>query len=75
LVSVLCVQPTSIGRLCKEIIEIFRLRRECGLFSRNNLKENTGAVQKKGQPLYFACQPVHSDGAPLVWHFCIGKKN
>ena len=30
MVSVLCVQPTSVGWLCKEIIKIFRLRGSAG---------------------------------------------
>ena len=30
MVSALCVQPTSVGWLCKEIIKIFRLRRSAG---------------------------------------------
>lgn len=29
-VSVLCVQPTSVGWLCKEIIKIFRFRGSAG---------------------------------------------
>ena len=46
-VSVLCVQPTSVGWLCKEIIKIFRLRGSAG----PALKATQAAGNNRNPPL------------------------
>ena len=57
-VSVLCVQPTSVGWLCKEIIKIFRLRGSAG----PALKATQAAGNNRNPPLktfrtgLFACR-------------------
>ena len=43
-VSVLCVQPTSVGWLCKEIIKIFRLRGSAGTIFPYNANAFAGLV-------------------------------
>ena len=44
MVSVLCVQPTSVGWLCKEIIKIFRLRGSAGTIFPYNANAFAGLV-------------------------------
>ena len=46
-VSVLCVQPTSVGWLCKEIIKIFRFRGSTGPV----LKVTLAAGNSRNPPL------------------------
>ena len=46
-VSVLCVQPTSVGWLCKEIIKIFRFRGSAG----PALKATQAAGNNRNPPL------------------------
>ena len=47
MVSVLCVQPTSVDWLCKEIIKIFRLRGSAG----PALKATQAAGNNRSPPL------------------------